>query len=166
MAGTRAGRSKSRQSRDRILRERVHDPYKTRGKLREPTVCPGCDAVYQGGRWQWLARPENSREKLCPACCRARDGYPGGVVHVEGDYWLAHEQDVVNLIRNIETRQRQQHPLERIMGMDSSNGRLRVETTDLHLARAIGQALHDANSGELDYHYPEESSFLEVRWRR
>lgn len=166
MAGTRGARSKSRQSRDRMLRERVHDPYRTRTKLREPTVCPTCAAVYQAGRWQWLERPEGSREKLCPACCRTRDGYPGGVVHVEGDYWLVHEQDVMNLIRNIEAREKRTHPLKRIMGMESAGGCLRVETTDLHLARSIGEALHAANCGDLHYQYPLESSFLEVRWRR
>ena len=27
---------------DRLIREHVHDPYKTRLKLTEPTVCPQC----------------------------------------------------------------------------------------------------------------------------
>ena len=31
---------------ERMIRERVHDPYKTRLKLPDPTVCPRCGAVF------------------------------------------------------------------------------------------------------------------------
>ena len=41
---------------DRLMRERVHDPYKTRLKLRDPTLCPQCGAVYSKGRWHWAER--------------------------------------------------------------------------------------------------------------
>src|SRR5512134_3712615 len=32
------------QRRDRLIHERVHDPYKTRLKLVDPSVCPQCGA--------------------------------------------------------------------------------------------------------------------------
>ncbi len=36
----------SRQGRsDRLIKEQVHDPYMSRAKLPEPTVCPECGAV-------------------------------------------------------------------------------------------------------------------------
>lgn len=38
--------------RDKLLQERVHDTYRTWGKLREPTLCPDCGAVYHKGHWQ------------------------------------------------------------------------------------------------------------------
>jgi hypothetical protein len=37
--------------RDRLIHEHVHDPYKTRLQLPEPTVCPQCGAVFHEGRW-------------------------------------------------------------------------------------------------------------------
>ncbi|MDP1633620.1 MAG: hypothetical protein Q8L69_02915 [Gallionellaceae bacterium] len=31
---------------DRLLQEAVHDSYKNKEKLPQPTVCPDCGAVY------------------------------------------------------------------------------------------------------------------------
>jgi hypothetical protein len=41
-----------------------------------------------------------------------------------------------------------------------------VTTTDIHLARGIGDALHSAYKGELEYHYNKEENLLRVEWRR
>ena len=54
---------------DRLILERIHDPYKAKRKLPEPTVCPGCQAVLREGRWQWAKSwPESSHRELCQAC--------------------------------------------------------------------------------------------------
>jgi hypothetical protein len=42
----------------------------------------------------------------------------------------------------------------------------RKHTTDIHLPRAIGEALHRAYKGSLDLRYTEESCFIEVKWSR
>jgi hypothetical protein len=41
-----------------------------------------------------------------------------------------------------------------------------VTTTDAHLARRMGDALHDAYKGELEYHYNPEDNLLRVLWSR
>ncbi|HEX9627268.1 MAG TPA: hypothetical protein VGA00_10070 [Acidiferrobacterales bacterium] len=41
-----------------------------------------------------------------------------------------------------------------------------VTTTDMGLARSIGDAIHHAYKGELDYRYDDASSILRVHWRR
>ena len=66
--------------RDQFIQERVHDPYKARGKDDGPAECPQCLAVYDEGRWRWAAgRPKAGAEKeLCPACHRINDAYPAG----------------------------------------------------------------------------------------
>jgi hypothetical protein len=39
-----------------------------------------------------------------------------------------------------------------------------VTTTDIHLARGMGEALHHAYQGELEYHYNPEQNLLRVIW--
>jgi hypothetical protein len=41
-----------------------------------------------------------------------------------------------------------------------------VTTTDVHLARGIGEALHHAYPGELEFHYNPEQNLLRVNWSR
>ena len=66
--------------RDQLRPERVHDTYKLRGKLAEPTVCSECGAVFHDGRWQWISRPAGAHEVACPACQRIKDRFPAGFV--------------------------------------------------------------------------------------
>ena len=42
---------------DRFVQEYQHDSYKMPGKLKEPTVCKSCGALYHKGRWTWGAKP-------------------------------------------------------------------------------------------------------------
>ena len=41
-----------------------------------------------------------------------------------------------------------------------------MQTTDIHLPRRIGEALHHAHRGELDFHYDKEAYAIRVSWRR
>lgn len=149
---------------DRLLRERVHDTYKIRGKLREPTSCPECGAVYHEGRWRWESAPAEAHQQICPACQRVRDRYPGGSMSATGPFVTAHREEVVRIARNQEKRAKSEHPLERIIDVENHEDSLLITTTNAHLARAIGEALHHAHHGELDFHYVEETDFLAVKW--
>ena len=48
---------------------------------------------------------------------------------------------------------------------DQADGVL-VTTTDIHLARKIAEALHDAFKGEPGFHYNQEETLLQVKWGR
>ena len=41
-----------------------------------------------------------------------------------------------------------------------------ITTTEIHLPRGIGQALHNAYKGEFDIHYDEEGYLVRVNWTR
>jgi len=149
---------------DRLLQEAVHDTYKAKGKLPEPTVCPQCQAVLQDGHWGWRDIPENANSETCPACHRINDKFPAGFVTLSGPFFQSHRSEIMALVRHEEQRARLSHPLQRIMGVEEQKDSVLVTTTDIHLARACGEAVHRAYQGELDFHYNQEENLLRVRW--
>lgn len=148
------------------FQERVQDTYKTKGKLPEPTVCPECGAIYHKGRWQWLPRPDRAHEQLCPACHRVHDQLPAGYVTLAGEFLGQHRDEILHLVRNHAEKARTEHPLERIIAVGDHDGGVMVTTTDIHLARGIGEALEHAYQGELEFHYNENENLLRVHWQR
>ncbi len=151
---------------DRFIREHVHDPYKTRLKLPDPTLCPQCGAVYSNGRWHWADRPDQCHEELCQACHRINDEYPAGTVTLSGGFVGRHRDEIIGLARNQEQLEKGEHPLNRIMRIDEQDHSIVITTTDIHLPRRIGEALYDAYEGELDFHYEEGAYLIRVAWRR
>ncbi len=152
--------------RDRLIREREHDSYKIRGQLPDPTACSECGAMYRAGRWTWGAPPADAKRVVCPACQRIRDDYPGGYLTLRGGFLGEHADELVALSRNIEEREKTQHPLKRIMGVAREEDEILITTTDPRLARNIGDAVHSAYKGELDYQYTEEGNVLRATWER
>lgn len=152
--------------RDQLRQEREHDSYKLQHKPAEPTACPDCGAVYHGGRWRWGERPSGSHELICPACHRIRDHFPAGFVHIGGRFFADHREELTKLILHHEAKARAEHPLERIMAIEDAEDGMLVTTTDIHLARDLGEALNHAYQGELEFHYNEAEKLLRVHWRR
>ena len=152
--------------RDRLIQEHDHDPYLERGKRKEPAVCRECSAVYRNGRWQWLTATFEAEPTLCPACQRIRDGYPAGQVTLTGPFLEAHRDEILALAHNVAQKQAAQHPLQRIMGIEEREKEIVVTTTDMHLARTIGERIERAYDGDLDYRYGSEASLLRVSWKR
>jgi hypothetical protein len=146
--------------------EAADDPYQPRGKLPEPTVCSDCGAVYHGGRWQWMTAPANAHETRCAACRRIHENLPAGYLSIEGQFPQEHRDEVWHLARNVETREKKEHPLQRIMSMQEDGGKLSITTTDIHLARNIGEALQHAYKGDLKFHYNKAEYLLRVHWQR
>lgn len=152
------------QRHDGLFQERVHDAYKLKGKLPEPSACPQCGAVYHEGRWQWRQAPANAHQETCPACHRIHDQYPAGFLAMQGEFFSAHRDEIMRLVHNHEKHERAEHPLKRIMAVEEKDGATLVTTTDIHLARGIGEALHHAYQGELKFHYNPEQNLLRVNW--
>jgi len=153
-------------SRDQLFQELVHDSYKAGTKLREPTRCPDCGAMYQGGRWTWHAASAQAHEERCPACQRIHDKFPAGYVMLKGEFLQQHRGEILHLMRNHEVKEKAEHPLQRIMAIVDTAEGMTVTTTDIHLARDLGQALHQAYKGELEFHYNREENLLRATWSR
>ena len=152
------------ERRDKLIRERDHDPYRARAKPPEPTVCPGCAAVFREGRWRWAAGPADAPRAMCPACQRARDRYPAGFLQIEGGFLRAHREEIMQLCRHTADREGKEHPLNRILEIEPKGDGLLVTTATIHMARSLGDALKSAYQGELELDYEED--VLRARWSR
>jgi hypothetical protein len=148
-----------------LEKESVHDTYKLRGKLPEPTVCPQCGAVFHKGRWTWAARPAGAHEEACPACHRIRDHCPAGMIHLTGPGFDARKEEILRLVRNQEAEAKREHPLSRILSIDEDQGGTVVTTTDTHLPRRIGAALRRAHHGDLDLNYGQDPRLIRMTWK-
>lgn len=152
--------------REQLFKELVHDSYKSGHKLREPTRCPDCGAVFRGGRWIWGEAPAQAQAARCPACHRIHDHFPAGFVTLKGEFLQQHRDDILSLLRNHEMKEKAEHPLQRIMAIEDNAEGVTVTTTDTHLARDIAQALHNAYKGDLEFRYNKEDNLLRATWTR
>jgi hypothetical protein len=135
-------------------------------KLRGPTCCPGCGAVYRRGRWRWEEVPAAPRAELCPACRRVREREPVASVTLSGEFLASHRDEILARVRACERAENRTHPLKRIIAVSPAGKGVRITTTDAHLARRIGDALRSAYKGELRYRYRKGEDLLQVSWSR
>jgi hypothetical protein len=77
---------------------------------------------------------------------------------LSGGFLGTHWDEIRHLLRNEEQRETADHPLQRIMDIMEKSG----TTTDVHLARRIGEALHHAYQGKLDIKYSRDEYVVRV----
>jgi NMD protein affecting ribosome stability and mRNA decay len=152
---------------------RSTDVYLSKEGMKEIAVCGGCHALNYNKRWypaddeRVATGSETVRHGVtCPACQRMRDNNPAGVVTFSGDYLVAHEEVILNTIKNVEEKARARNPLARIMGIGQEGNLLTVRTTDEKLAEKLGKDIYRAHSGELTFQWSKEENFVRVNWNR
>lgn len=59
-----------------------------------------------------------------PACNRIHDNYPAGEVILSGSFLAKHKQEIIELARNTEQAERDEHPLQRIMSISEDGDKL------------------------------------------
>lgn len=152
---------------DRLIKQKRHDAYQGRHKWPEPAQCIDCGALLSNGRWTWKQPPnEKAVEVTCPACRRIVDRYPAGYIEIKGDFYTAHQKEILNLIRNVEKQEKGEHPLERIMTTSDESGHTLVTTTGVHIARRIGEALSQSYKGAYSFQYADGEKRIRVYWER
>jgi len=149
------------------LQELEHDPYHSKKKLTEPTVCPDCGAVYHTGRWQWGVAAAAAQSTLCQACQRLKDHCPAGFLTLSGAFLAEHREELRRRLHKVVEHAKAEHPLQRLMALqEAADGSLQATFTAPNLARAVGEALQDAYQGDLDFDYQAGEYLLRVRWQR
>jgi hypothetical protein len=136
-------------------------------KLREIAACPLCGASYRAGRWTWQKAPAGYYEHVCAACSRIEAGQPAASLHVGGEFVAQHRADLIGLIRNLEERERSEHPLKRIMEIRDEGTGFVVTVTDPKLAHTFGKGLKRAFDGKLELPpTSREQENTRVTWTR
>ena len=153
---------------DKLIKERRHDTYYQRGKWPSPTLCTACQALYVNGRWTWqdASSLSSPAETTCPACRRITDRYPAGYIKIQGSFYKEHQQDLMNLVRNVEREEKNGRPMERLMSIDKAKDHISITTTGVHLARRIGEALARSYKGELSIRYADDEHSVRINWIR
>ena len=142
------------------------NPYALRDQL-DPSVCPSCKALFTDGKWTWQKAPADAHEQVCPACQRIHDKFPAGYVTIKGTFFTEHKDEIVALVKSHEKQEKAERPLQRIMAIDEKrDGTVEISTTDSHIARTLGEALHDAYKGDLKLRYSRDENLLRAVWKR
>lgn len=103
---------------------------------------------------------------VCPACQRIKDGLPAGYLEIRGVFFASHREELLNLIYNLETQEKSEHPMERLMDISTAEDHTLITTTGIHLARRIGEALKNAYQGDLDFAYGDAEKIIRMTWSR
>jgi predicted DNA-binding antitoxin AbrB/MazE fold protein len=153
--------------RNKLIKEYNHDPYFLKEKFNDPAVCRHCGVVYRNGIFEWLKKaPEKAAKISCPACKRIEASYEGGVLHLEGEFLTKHKNEILSIIKKIENNERKSRPLERIINMVVKDSKIEITTTYEHMARRIGEAVHNACKGDMRIQYPEGEKYVRIFWSR
>lgn len=153
--------------RDKGIKQKRHDVYKLKGKLNDGTICTTCKVVYSKGRWTWDYSGETSKQITCPACRRIKDSYPAGFIELSGQFFKDSREEIINLVRNVEQQAKAEHPMQRIIRIRKKrNKATMVETTSVHLARRIGDAIARAYQGEYSMTYADNYNRIRIQWER
>src|SRR5690348_13276727 len=143
---------------------------------KEPAVCGDCGAVYVNRRWTTSdlvgghtrhkdRRP--AKTTVCPACKQKRAGEARGFVFLDGAFFVQHQKEIKQLLRNEAIRAAEDNPLARILEYKEGEGhQLTVTTTTEHLAQRLGHALEKAFDGSVHYDFSHENKLARVSWRR
>lgn len=144
--------------------------------MKEPAVCRDCGAVYAERRWT-AAKSDSATSKqnhwrpaqltICPSCKQESTGEPRGFVFLDGAFFMTHQDEVENLLRNEAERAAEDNVLARILDWKRDAGhKLAVSTTTEHLAQRLGHALQKAFDGEVRYDFSHENKLARVSWQR
>jgi NMD protein affecting ribosome stability and mRNA decay len=150
---------------EQVMTGPFDDGYRLDYKLPEPTRCPDCGANFVKGRWTWKKTTGDAHVYRCPACQRVHDRFPAGYVTLKGRFTPERRAELLALVKARDARAREEHPLQRIIAVEDVADGIQVSTTDGHLARAIGRALHDAFHGTLELTYSRDENLVRAIWR-
>jgi 5-methylcytosine-specific restriction endonuclease McrA len=157
-------------TRSAVRDKKAHPGEARQGRLREPTACERCGAIFMKRSWRQdhkvtLALLDRAAWTVCPACEQAKAKMGQGRVLVRGKFALANEEAVRARIRNVAARAGFTQPSRRVVSVDREGDALEVLTTSQKLAHRIVNELKKAFRGRATFNWSDDGTLLAV-WRR
>lgn len=141
------------------------DPY--RSEFPNYSYCTQCNITYVDKHWKLKAKPEEMKNPIiCPACKKIKDGYFEGILCIKGEFAKIHKDEIMNLLKNEEQKQRTKTALPRIGKIEEKDDMIIVYTTNDKLAYRFGKALFQAYKGDLSIKWSDGNIFTRVYWER
>ncbi len=149
------------------------DPYLSEAGLKEPAICQSCQALYRHKRWQLnpataaeLQNDPGTTWTTCPACLKAAEHYPEGIVTLRGDYLWNHEEEIRNILQKEAGRIMVKNPIARIIRMETEGDAMVIETTEQKLAEHLGRVLQRSHRGQFHLDWSGSPRVCRVFWER
>ena len=146
--------------------EDEEDPYRV--ELEDGSYCKECGITYINKNWK-LSAPDNYKKKqiICPACKKIKDNYYLGILELKGTFLKEHKEEIKNILKNEENRQRSKNALPRIGKIEEpADDIMIVYTTSVRLAYRLGKAVYSACKGDLTIKWSDGEHFTRVYWSR
>ena len=142
------------------------DPYRV--ELEDGSYCTECGISYINKNWKLNALEKYKKKAIiCPACKKIKENYYLGILELKGSFLQEHKEEIRNILKNEEERQRAKNALPRIGKIEETeDGKLIVYTTSVRLAYRLGKAVYNACKGDLTIKWSDGEHFTRVYWNR
>jgi hypothetical protein len=139
-------------------------------RLREPTACERCGAVFLNRTWRrdhkvTTALLDRAEWAICPACEQTSRTEGFGRIVIGGEFASRSEEAIRARIRNVTRRAQFTQPERRVVSIERHGDGFEVLTTSQKLAHRIVHELKKAFRGRASYQWSEDGS-LYATWRR
>jgi NMD protein affecting ribosome stability and mRNA decay len=150
--------------------KKTHPSEAARGRLREPSVCERCGAIFARRVWRAGRKVSGSllaraHWTVCPACEQAGASVGFGRVLIRGPYARLHEEAIRRRIANVAARSAATQPERRLSAIERRGDVLEVVTTSQKLAHRIAHELRKAFRGRATYTWSDDGTLL-ATWER
>jgi len=143
-----------------------------KGKI-DLVMCPECDSVYYEKSWhhrledyKQLSEDKRIKFLLCPACQMIKNKTYEGKVSIASPAQENIEKELLNLIKNVGQRAFKRDPLDRIIKIKKTKGKIEVLTTENQLAVSIAKQIKRAFKGKLDIKWSHQEDVVRIDWER
>ncbi len=152
-------------------RDKKAHPAETRqGRLREPSACEQCGAVFLRRSWRRDHRVtprllDRAVWIVCPACEQAARQEGQGRIVIRGRFTVANEEAIRARLRNVAARAAHTQPQRRLVSATRRGDVLEVLTTSQKLAHRLVNELKKAFRGRATYDWSDDGTLF-ATWRR